>query len=312
MVGLTNAGGGGSGSSSNYAYAQVTFPAGSTCTATNGSTTLTSPVTTGLYVFELPTPSSTPESWTFSCTDGTKTNSQSISLAGKYQTDILKLSYSRVPEGYQEVEYLQSSGTQYIKTLHSYIQYNEQVEIDFMMLNSATNRGLFGYSYGSGASNCRHGLGSTAGSGSFVYRFYQTANSSGTGTAELLIVDSTAVLNTKISAVINNSSHQIKENGSVITSSSSLMKYPASTIQNITANIPLFCLWDYTGSYQDNSCSTARIYEWKRTNTSNNTVIEDLIPCRKTSNNTLGMYDIVSGTFITNSGSGTFTAGPDV
>ena len=310
MYCMTNAGGGGSSSSSNYAYAQVTFPSGSTCTATNGSQTLTAPVTTGLYVFELPTPSSTPESWTFSCTNGTKTSSQSVAITGKYQVDELTLSYSRVPAGYQEIEYLQSTGTQYIKTLHSYIQYNEQVEIDFMLKENVTNRGLFGYSYGTGASNCRHGFGNTA--GSFVYRFHHTANSSGTGTAELLIVDSTAVLNTKISAVINNSSHQIKENGSVITSSSSLMKYPTSTIQNIGANMPLFCLWDYTGSYQDNSHIAACIYEWKRTDRSNNTVVEDLVPCRKTSNNTLGMYDIVSGTFITNSGSGTFTAGPNV
>ena len=36
------------------------------------------------------------------------------------------------------------------------------------------------------------------------------------------------------------------------------------------------------------------------------------IPCRRKSDSVLGLYDVVSGTFFTNSGSGSFTPGPDV
>ena len=53
-----------------FAYVKVTFPSGSTCSATNGSTVLTAPTTSGVYIFGIPTPSSTPETWTFTCSDG--------------------------------------------------------------------------------------------------------------------------------------------------------------------------------------------------------------------------------------------------
>ena len=250
MYCMTNAGGGGSSSSSNYAYAQVEFPSGSTCTATNGSTTLTAPITTGLYVFELPTPSNTPESWTFACTDGTKTNSQSISVTGKYQVDSLKLSYTRLPEGYQEIEYLQSDGQAYIRTLHSYISYTEQIEIDFMMLNNL-NRGVFGFSYGTQMS---HGLGNRNG---LYYCYLQKKNNMET---EVATYSSNATLNTKMSAIFNNSSHNIRENNTTI--SSAALKEPALNITQITARLPLFCQWDYSGSYTFNANGTERIYKF--------------------------------------------------
>ena len=41
-------------------------------------------------------------------------------------------------------------------------------------------------------------------------------------------------------------------------------------------------------------------------------VVCHLIPVRRNSDNVLGMYDVVTGTFKTNAGTGTFTAGPDV
>ena len=43
----------------------------------------------------------------------------------------------------------------------------------------------------------------------------------------------------------------------------------------------------------------------------NDTLIQKLIPC-KNSDNVVGMYDLVSGQFFTNAGTGEFTAGPDM
>ena len=42
----------------------------------------------------------------------------------------------------------------------------------------------------------------------------------------------------------------------------------------------------------------------------NGDLLRDMIPVRRNSDNVLGMYDRVTGTFFTNSGTGTFTAGP--
>jgi hypothetical protein len=41
-------------------------------------------------------------------------------------------------------------------------------------------------------------------------------------------------------------------------------------------------------------------------------VVLNLIPCRRNSDNVLGMYDTVTGTFLTNAGTGDFIAGADV
>ena len=41
-------------------------------------------------------------------------------------------------------------------------------------------------------------------------------------------------------------------------------------------------------------------------------MIADYIPAKRNSDNVLGMYDLISNTFFTNQGSGTFTAGPEV
>ena len=44
----------------------------------------------------------------------------------------------------------------------------------------------------------------------------------------------------------------------------------------------------------------------------NGDLICDLVPCRRRSDSVIGMYDLVRGIFLTNAGSGTFTAGGDL
>ena len=44
--------------------------------------------------------------------------------------------------------------------------------------------------------------------------------------------------------------------------------------------------------------------------TDNSSLVRNMIPVRRNSDNVLGMYDLVSRTFFTNSGTGTFVAGP--
>jgi len=44
----------------------------------------------------------------------------------------------------------------------------------------------------------------------------------------------------------------------------------------------------------------------------NNTPVRNFVPAKRNSDSKLGMYDLVSGTFFTNSGTGNFIAGPAV
>ena len=71
-------------------------------------------------------------------------------------------------------------------------------------------------------------------------------------------------------------------------------------------NVTIFAI---NSSYDDNC--VARIEYIKIWDNQNN-LVRNFIPARRNSDNVLGMYDTVTGTFFTNSGTGTFIAGPDV
>lgn len=77
----------------------VTYPAGSMCTATDGVTTLTAPNTTGTWKCIVPNAGT----WTINCTDGSLSTSRSISITAAGETKTLTLSYIR---------YLYNSGDQ--------------------------------------------------------------------------------------------------------------------------------------------------------------------------------------------------------
>lgn len=70
----------------------VTYPAGSTCTCVNGSTTLTAVGTTGSYTFTVPNTGT----WTVSCTDGEDTASENVSITADGQSASVTLAYELV------------------------------------------------------------------------------------------------------------------------------------------------------------------------------------------------------------------------
>ena len=56
--------------------------------------------------------------------------------------------------------------------------------------------------------------------------------------------------------------------------------------------------------------SPVRIYKFKKWRSGE--LVQHLIPCRRKSDNELGMYDLVTGDFLTNAGDGDFVAGADI
>ena len=86
---LNMVGGGGGGGSDTYAFIVVTYPAGSTCTATDGTTTLTAPDTSGNWVCKVPNAGT----WTVFCTNGTDTASTTVVISTEGQSVSVTLSY---------------------------------------------------------------------------------------------------------------------------------------------------------------------------------------------------------------------------
>ena len=67
----------------------VTYPAGSTCTVTDGTTTLTAPNTSGTWACVVPNAGT----WTVMATDGTNSKSESVSITTDGQSKSVTLAY---------------------------------------------------------------------------------------------------------------------------------------------------------------------------------------------------------------------------
>lgn len=68
----------------------VTYPAGSTCTATDGVTTLTAPDTSGSWDCVVPNAGT----WAVACTDGTETTEGTVTITENSQSVSLELNYN--------------------------------------------------------------------------------------------------------------------------------------------------------------------------------------------------------------------------
>lgn len=79
----------GGGTSKAYAVIGVTYPAGSTCTCTDGTKTLTLKNTSGQGIFIIPYAAT----WTVTATDGTNTKSESVEITTEGQSASVTLSY---------------------------------------------------------------------------------------------------------------------------------------------------------------------------------------------------------------------------
>lgn len=81
---------GGGGADDTFAFIIATYPAGSTCTATDGATTLTAPDTSGSWVCKVPNAGT----WTVTVTDGTDTASTAVTITTEGQSESVALSYA--------------------------------------------------------------------------------------------------------------------------------------------------------------------------------------------------------------------------
>ena len=88
MIGITNAGGGGGGVRL-FAVIGVTYPADSVCTCTKGTKTYKARNTSGLALFAVPDTGD----WTVSCTDGTDTATQTVTISTEGQAEKVELNY---------------------------------------------------------------------------------------------------------------------------------------------------------------------------------------------------------------------------
>lgn len=187
---------------------------------------------------------------------------------------------SKLPEEYQEVEYIESTGTQYIDTG---VKLFEGLFFD-ITLQHISDGGMLGrfiqdgnklICQKSGGSQIAFGYGYGIGSDYMVYRS-----------------------STKPSRVLN---YKVKDYKMYI-DNEFVLENPNAKIKN--QDEP-FYLFRQSGIYGYGRIYSAKLYNGNR-------IIRNFVPCYRKSDGERGLYDLVNDVFYTNAGTGTFLKGGDV
>lgn len=190
---------------------------------------------------------------------------------------------SQLPTEYQEVEYIESSGIQYIDTGYKPTSNNLRVVCDFEYTADHSASSVFGSESSGKYSIVPWG----------APEFY-------VGSSTQLLAQTTA-LNTKylLDAHANAGTLTVSLNGTTNSAS-----YSGSILT--TVNIGVFC--NIIAGMASQFCSmklyAMYIYD-------NNNLVRDFVPCYRKSDNVAGLYDLVNNVFYTNAGSGVFAVGAD-
>lgn len=183
-----------------------------------------------------------------------------------------------LPEGYTQLMYLESSGTQYINTGFTPNQ-DARIQLDCERTAANATDHFFGVRTGNSASSAF---------AFYIYNSgwrwaYNNATASGTGPD------------------IGRYFIDANKNVTTINGDTTLTGTYASF--TAAAAAPLFAMLSAPSgfSYGSFRLYTCRIYN-------NGLMVRNFIPCRNASG-TIGLYDLVDGQFYTNAGTGTFTAG---
>lgn len=184
-----------------------------------------------------------------------------------------------LPSGYQQLEYIQSSGTQYIDS-----GYYPKDNTDFYCKFEAISNGcLFGTESATSKRFCFFPRNSNN------YLVFQLSseeyNTSSVSLSTNVVYE--ARLTNKI-FVLNNYTRVFS---------------PSSFTAGNTVHI-------FKRNGGSNLYGSYKLY--RLTFFENDSPVRDFIPAKRKSDNVLGLYDTVNNVFYTNAGSGTFTAGPNV
>jgi len=209
-----------------------------------------------------------------------------------------------LPANYQRVEYIESSGTQYIDTGKN-IDLADDIELTFSVnTNSYSNAAkfrIFGAQSGNnifqmnmlvnvGCLNIFKKSISTVAAG---YTYLQYPNSS--------------------TALTNGTIYTVKTNGlTILVNGTTLGTLAQSVTTGEISNSAMTIFARRNAGTVDSIADCGmKCYGFKRWD-GNGSLVQNLIPCYRKSDGVIGMYDLVSATFFTNSGTGTFIKGADI
>ena len=212
---------------------------------------------------------------------------------------------------HRRLDYIQSTGTQYIDTEYYWKHENIEIDFDGIITSNSANQSLFGaeeYIAASGStrnfSGVPHGI-----SGNFNIYIGETGKGSvncGLNTRFHLNIKTTK--DKKLTVTLNDNATSLTNtsySNSVMAKSGA---YLTSTVSTNVGHIFLFA--NHNSSRGTTNAATqniggAKVYSFKLYD--NNRMVRNFIPC-KNPDNIVGLYDTIEGKFYNGAG-GTFTAG---
>lgn len=203
-----------------------------------------------------------------------------------------------LPSAYQEVEWIQSSGTQCINTNYAENK-NFKIEMDIQFTStSPTQQRLFWHSASSDLDSWCVSLAVYI-NGSRQWSRYvsdggwspQSTNISADTNRHLFVLDNSRLV--------------------IYTNGTSIYNWTNSTTVTRTNTRDLYLLCDYNINESSTyGFAKAKLYSCKIYD--NNVLVRNFIPCYRKSDNVIWLLDKVENKFYTNAGTWTFTKWPDV
>lgn len=187
---------------------------------------------------------------------------------------------SRLPSAYQQVAFLQSTGTQLIDTGYPFNSDTDAIEFDYACLETSLYKWIFGNYVGDYLGLSTHNY----------QALWYGGTSVGLGFSEFdserhkLVIDESGV------------------------SLDGINRFGFKSFEN-SVNLYLFAM-NYNRTLTTNYKGKAKVWGYKHSR--NGALIRDFIPCYRKSDGKPGMYDLVTEAFYTNQGTGEFLLGPEV
>lgn len=284
-------GGSGGGISANSALLVVYAPVGSIVTATKDSVTKTSkkdialsdrPMV-GLHLISIG--SSQFGTWTVTATRDTDTNSTTVTINTTKNYDVY-IGYHVPLQTYQEVEYLQATGTQFI---NSGLANVNGIDIDFQYTDTAQGQAVYG------ARNAWSSL-NAFGINTYQNKFFYIP----------VPADSYSQYMPNADVLKHNFKYGSNVGWRAEFDGVTLYSYSQMAVSSNA--VRLFC--EYVTNAGNGNHAKAKIFHCALY--VNGTLGRDYYPCYRLSDSVAGMYDKVNDVFYPNNGSGTFTVGADV
>lgn len=207
----------------------------------------------------------------------------------EFASVVKKWNYRNLPNGYTQVEYIESHGTEYINTgVTGATPKTAQFRILFVQ------RGVSQTVSGAQESSAKALI--------FLNTYYGTSSISyGSSSSAMVLTQNREY---QFETMLRSGYQQLTIDGA-----GQIQTTKSGEIEN---SIPFYLFANNNNGNATNLC-TIRVYEYVlRNGNASAPRACDLVPCRKEATGEYGMYDLVSNTFLTNQGTGAFTGGRNV